>query len=480
MAKQRRLLDKRTAGLMRVFRTYALLFSLLLCSCIKETEMDITDSTLPQSAWMTVGINNETSLSSDYREEIKTVRIIVFNNASTNPVLDVNTLNVINTPAVGTGIDIDMAVTVNSDKMIIAIINEPSQLSNQLSVLNHPSSFEDIDYNFAHILNSNHTTILSNVYMPMTGVKRGFAVNKTHTAGSPLNINMTVERILARIDIYLKKNMTETTQLTTSTTIKLKNTFNKGYFAAGTMADGTRYQTGGLISQNFGHMMTIAPHNLTYVSWSPLSTVNVGTTLPGSPTCSFYTPERTCQATGNADKLILEFTDINLVGIGPRHGEVVLSHMTDLPGGVTNNSLTEIRRNNVYTVTGTVNSHEMLFEAQVIDWNDADLSSGFNESRYLNVSKYECFVNSAFKKDKIVIKTDYPGGWSAALYNDPACTVNISPAGWMTLAPMNGPATTTNGTEIIITLDNSVSAGQTRYIKFTAGRRQLVVKVTMQ
>ena len=465
---------------MKIFRIYVLLFSLFLCSCIKESEVDIIDPTLPQLAWMNVSVSNETSLNNDYREEIKTVRIIAFNNASTNPVLDVNTLNIINTPVAATSINVDLEVTVNNDKMIVAIINEPAQLSNELSKVNHPSRLEDIDYSFAHIFNTNHTAILPNVYMPMTGVKRGIAVNKTHTAGSPLNMNMTVERVLARIDIYLKKNMAATAQLTTSTTVKLKNTYNKGYFAAGTIADGTRYQTGSLAPNNFGHTMTVATPNLVPVSWSPSSTVTLGTALPGSPVCSFYTPERTCNAAGDADKLVLEFADINLVGIGPRHGEIILSQMTDLPAGITNPYITEIKRNNVYVVTGTVSSQEMLFEAQVLDWNDADLSYELNEVHSLNISKYECDINVTFKQDKLVIKTDYSAGWSAALYNDPACTIPISPSVWATLAPTgSSSATPVNGTEIIVTLTSNAVTGQICYIKFTAGRKELVVKVTV-
>ena len=463
---------------MRIVNIFVLVFSLLLCSCVQETGTEPDPVVQQQYAQMRVDINNESSLSDDYREVIQTVRIIVFNNASTNPKLDVNTLNTV-TAAAGTSVSMDLRVTANDDKMIVAIINEPSQMSGILSAVTHPSVIEDLDYDFAHLFNTNHTAMLSGTYMPMTGVKRGVSVNSTHTAANPMAVSMTVERIVARVDVYLmKSNMTNVVQLTSSTAIRFKNTYTKGYFAAGTAADGTRYQTGGLASQNFGRMMTVGAQYFTAVSWSPASTVTLGTVQPTAPTCSFYTPERTCSASNNADKLALEFSDINIVGIGARHGEALIYRMSVLPSGVTDPLLTEIKRNNVYAIIGTVKSQEMSFEAQVLAWNDDDLSSDINNVYFLDVSKNESIIERVVGTDRFVVKTDYPGGWSAVLYNDPAGLVPVSPSGWMTLSAMNGGAVT-SGTEVIITLGSGANVGESRYIKFTAGRKTLTIKVTV-
>ena len=77
------------------------------------------------------------------------------------------------------------------------------------------------------------------------------------------------------------------------------------------------------------------------------------------------------------------------------------------------------------------------------------------------------------------LKTNYPGGWSAARYIDAACTVPMTASttpstSWMTVGTTSGGSTT--GTDIQVTLTtNTVGSG---YIKFTSGRMTLVVKVS--
>lgn len=95
---------------------------------------------------------------------------------------------------------------------------------------------------------------------------------------------------------------------------------------------------------------------------------------------------------------------------------------------------------------------------------------------YLTISDTELtFTSSDGTSKKITLKTNYTvSGWTADLYNDPACTERMTD-GWISLNPANGTGTKT-GTPVDVTLsDLSVRTG---YIKFTVGRMSLVSKVS--
>lgn len=449
-------------------------FAMLLHSCVIDKG---TDEAATRSGVMMVNIENDTSsLMDDARENITTVRLFVFDNASTNPKLNVNELYTdVATP--GTKVSVKVKTSRNADKMVVAILNEPSQLTGTLESVNHPSALEDIAFEFADLFNTNQTAVLASANgMPMTGALRHVEINSSHTESNPLIIPMVVERAVARVDVYMSKDMSRTARLTTATKIRLKKSYDKGYLVAGTEDNDTRFQPSD--AENFGHMLTVAPELLTAVSeWSPSSAISLGSTA--QRVCYFYTPERNCILDNDADKLRLEFVNITIDGVGLRSAEIILNRMDTAPGTVTDPddlNLKMIKRNNVYEIYSTVTSNTVDFEAYVLDWADAlPVNVDITTPYYLHLSKTESRILDAVGKDKIVVKTDHPGGWQAQLFQDEACTIPLS-TGWMSLSSYSG-ATTVNGSEVVITMGGSAVLWQTRYIKFTAGRKSLVVRV---
>lgn len=78
----------------------------------------------------------------------------------------------------------------------------------------------------------------------------------------------------------------------------------------------------------------------------------------------------------------------------------------------------------------------------------------------------------------LTVKTTYPGGWNAKIYSDKACTQQIGNSTWLALS-RTLENTATDGTQLTISFVMSAKDNVgSRYIKFTAGRMSLVVKVT--
>lgn len=448
--------------------------AMLLNSCVIGHD---ADEVATRSGVLSVDIENDpSSLADDSRESITTVRLFIFDNASTNPKLDVNELHT-DTAEPGTKVKVKTKTSLNADKMVVAILNEPKQLTSMLESINHPSALEDVAFEFANLFNTNQTAIVAaSNGMPMTGVLRHVEVNSSHTEVSPKTIPMVVERIVARVDVYMNKDMSRTARLTTATKIRLKKSYDKGYLVAGTEDNDTRFQPSE--AENFGHMLTVAPDKLTTVSeWSPSSAISLGSTA--QRICYFYTPERSYIPDNDVDKLRLEFTDITIDGVGMRSAEIILNRMDTAPGGVTDPEdlkLKMIKRNNVYEIYSTVTSNTIDFQAQVLDWADAlPVNADITTPYYLHLSKTDSQILDVIGKDKIIVRTDHPGGWQAQLFQDEACTIPLSTS-WMSLSAYSG-ATTVNGSEVVITMGGSAVLWQTRYIKFTAGRKSLVVRV---
>lgn len=99
--------------------------------------------------------------------------------------------------------------------------------------------------------------------------------------------------------------------------------FLRGRFlVTGTELDGTRFQTGTDVENNFGRML-VPDNNYTFVGWNYGESAALE--LDGTPrlVCVFYTPERTCSAPGDADKLVLNMSGISSSD-GDRGGQAVL------------------------------------------------------------------------------------------------------------------------------------------------------------
>ena len=84
-----------------------------LVSCMKDS-CPLADG--PNRSVMSVTIEDESGKSDDYREAINTVRVIVFDNASTAPRLDVNKMFTMSGNETGTKFTVKMETSQNSEQ----------------------------------------------------------------------------------------------------------------------------------------------------------------------------------------------------------------------------------------------------------------------------------------------------------------------------------------------------------------------------
>lgn len=91
---------------------------------------------------MSVTIEDEDGKSDSYREVINTVRVIVFDNASTVPRLDVNRVFRMPGGETGTKFTVKTETSRNNDKLVMAIVNEPAGASQALAGMSHPMGWK--------------------------------------------------------------------------------------------------------------------------------------------------------------------------------------------------------------------------------------------------------------------------------------------------------------------------------------------------
>ena len=378
-----------------------------------------------QTRALTVTLNNDGN--EDKKEDIHTVRFIVFDRASSGyPLLDVNELiDIKETQKTATGFQATLGVKVGDDKMVIAVINEPLALKGKLDVVETIAALEALMFEFADVLNASHSALLEGKYMPMTGVKRDITVTEAHTAQSPARASMTVERVLARIDIYLKAASGVVAKLTDASRISVLETYNKGYLAVGTADDETRYQADD--QKNVGRMLTVAASELLdhdlpegqapqYASWTSPGTVTLTTTKPEAPVCSFYVAERTCTGTPD-DKLKIRFENL-FSGETSKTKTLTLDYATPKDGG-TSQALEIIKRNNVYEIVGTVLSNDIRFEHLIVPWKEVKAGIIIDPQYYLKVSRDNVVLFGDSDWQTVTAETDYDRddrGFPAGIY----------------------------------------------------------------
>lgn len=462
--------------------------AIVMNSCASEGELDENGTRNPGTkALMTVEL-----LEGGGEDLLNSVRFFVFDNASTShPTLDMNRLiQVEEGSKEAVKFNVTLEVSRNPDKMVVVIVNEPVQMSGTLEGINHPDALEDLSLSFAQILNANHTSLLA-TGIPMTGVAwagadhgRPVYDSQAEAETDANRLKMVIERAVARVDFRLEVTEEEamTGYLAGQTKVTLANTYGQSYFVMGNEENGTRNNPT-VPSRNFGFLQTVDPSEFTdpgktRKTWD--ATVDEWLLYDPDPgavntlyVCSFYTPERTSSAAGDADKLVLI-----LEGIVKENtttgGTFVISTLQN-ENNPTPQPFTEVLRNNVYQITGRVSKKGLEFTAQVLNWHDANIEVDIEKDAYLTVSEHDILIRNIAGTNTAAwtLKTNVPDGWSAKLYTDKACT-NLMTDGWLTLDRTSG-ATTMDGTRITATLsDRKTREG---YAKFTAGRISLVVKV---
>ena len=342
----------------------------------------------------------------DEHDFVRTVRFVVFDDASVTPTLDINELVTLGEgERDATRFKTTLDVKTNPDKMLVVIVNEPQVMTNTLDAVIFPEQLEEILFQMNDAFGFDHVQPLMSG-IPMSGVKRKIVVEKNVSA----NEVITIERVVARVELWLKKtDEIVFARLSTSmnSRVFLENTYGRGYLVTGTETDRTRFQTGLDIENNFGYMQ-IPSSGFEHVVWNYRG-VNV-LELSNSPQliCVFYTPERTYEVSDDRNKLFLDIRGITSPD-GERGTRTALTEFTPKGGG-TPRVLTEIRRNNVYRIIGTVKEKTVQFEQAVLPWTEAGQGTIIDPQYYLRVSRDVLHVGLAGDAVTISVETNYNRG----------------------------------------------------------------------
>jgi len=337
---------------------YRLLHIVFLILAIALVSCDKNDIDLPVTTRAGLNVNLVDDTDKDRQEKINTVRFIIFDNASSvEPELDKNIYSEVSSPGTATDIKInEIEVTPNDDKLVVVIINEPEILKTELDGISNMLSLENITYDIAGILNGDGQEIEATTGMPMVGVKWVAVAN-----GNTETVKMVVERAVARVDVYLAVRKDSAHEIgyvkqtgdTEASTITLYNLSYNSYFVMGNEDNGTRDNTES--SKNYGKVMSNVsdlvqrPWTATEdVTWKYSSEVGAENQRL---LCSFYTAERIFRS-DYSDRLAISMSNFKKASLSVDMEEKVIEKIAKKTSGEsTTVDFTEIRRNNVYTVT---------------------------------------------------------------------------------------------------------------------------------
>ncbi len=174
----------------------------------------------------------------------------------------------------------------------MVVANEPQQMKSQLEAIGNYGDLETLELDFAYFLNNDHTTLQDGKSLPMTAVVATTKVYPTVVEAEADCQAIVLERAVARVQLYIRKEPGLTVNLTTGTTVTLKNSYDKEFFI--------RHD-----NSPFGQIQTVPVSQLLSRTWNPAATIP-DSAIPDSGEgvllCFFYTPEPTCTASGDADK----------------------------------------------------------------------------------------------------------------------------------------------------------------------------------
>ena len=339
----------------------------------------------------------------DEHDFVRTVRFVVFDDASVSPTLDINELVALgDEERDATRFKTTLEVKTNPDKMLVVVVNEPQVMTSVLNAVIAPEQLEEMLFRMDDAFSFDHVQPLMSG-IPMSGVKRKIVVEENVTT----NEKITIERAVARVELWLKKaDEIAFARLSTSmnSRVLLENTDGKGYLVTGTEADKTRFQTGLEIENNFGYMQT-PTSGFEHVIWNYRDANVVELSDAPQRICMFYTPERTYEVADDRNKLFLDIRGLS----SPEGERGIRTALTEFipEGGSSPRVITEIRRNNIYRIIGTVKEKTVQFEQAVLPWTEVEQGTIIDPQYYLRVSRDVLHVGRVGDVVSISVETNY-------------------------------------------------------------------------
>ena len=344
------------------YTLYTLFAAWIFSSC--EISLKELQPAVPETrGLMEVDVTENLGSSAD---RMKTVRFFVFENISSGtPVLELNQRFDIPAPAEGEAskfkivLELKMKVGQTNEKMVVAVVNEPTEMTTGLEAVSDYSGLENATLDFSHFLNDEQTGLKDEKAMPMTGVIWTDKVFPTVAEAEADPVHMSVLRAVGRVDVYVRQESGLGLTLEAGTRFSLRNSYDREYLVR---------HTG---SRSFGKIQTVTSGfhtgSVTFSDSDGLQLPEIQAGEKGRLVASFYTAERTCTAASNADKLEVGIDIVTHEG-APRTGTVVVDRFNK--EGV-KTDVFEITRNNIYEIIATVGTNGIT--AFVQDWNDQNI-----------------------------------------------------------------------------------------------------------
>ena len=279
------------------------------------------------------------------------------------------------------------------------------------------------------------------------------------TQATTLAVDLT--RMLARININAETIPTSTFQMSS---VRLYNTNRGGYIAPGKTPE---------VTWAFMHVNGSNDH-LTYaLSGSDLTNNVLLNTI--------YTFERP-SVTSSSPVVLVVGGEFNGSPTETYYKIILMEAPSDYKSLVRNNSYNVT----ISSVTGAghatpeeaYNSTNVTMTTNIVEWqgyypvvvSDGTYTMGVNEG-IIDLSYAQ--HNAASLDNKLIIRTDYPTGWTAVVSGSLS---NITAAAWLTLSGASGSGSG-SGNTISLNMPKNTSGIRTAYVHITAGKMTYKVKV---
>ncbi|WP_455639854.1 hypothetical protein [Parabacteroides sp.] len=459
--------------ILKLINIFIATIALYACS----TEQAIDDIVVQQATkgLMFVRIVEDGAEVDDY---IHTARFIVFNNASSFPSIDINEFVTLDRKDAQT-FEIYLKVRCNPDKMLIVILNEPESLTGFLESVTSPSDLNTVKFQMAEVFNNNHTATRSRG-IPMTGMAHNISITESHA--SEINAFMqyvTVKRAVARVEVWLKTEPYFQASVTSDTQITLLHSHNEGYLMDPETAPA------------FGNIQTVNQPDESVVwkhTGNDVRIENIAKLF-----CAFYTPERTCSAENDADKLVLKIDKIQTAD-GERNAVATLALFAERDiWPPIYQEIREIKRNNVYTTIGNIHKQKVDFQLVITPWKGIREDVVIDPQYYLRVSSDYLVLPDRWNTGRIVVETNYdqrnnwiyPAGiriGETRYYTkngDEVTDINSNLYGWLGVAADNNPGYNQRFVycSVLHNLQNSQDRGCYATVEVGAGNLVKLIKI---
>lgn len=263
---------------------------------------------------------------------------------------------------------INIAVKPGNKKTFYAVVNEPDieEVHSALALANHPNGIKQVQYSIANYLNSeiNALTQADKYYLPMYKELANIDISKTSE-----NLNIVVDRAVARIDLYMIKANGITASATTgNASLKVERSIKNGYIA-----------TDNILSTNSTSEFDLdKPQSVTLKEYST-------NYADYTKVYSFYVPEQTCEDEAHR----LRFT---LGGITWDNQTMSEPYKTFYLGNDEGKILNKITRNHVYQIYCRIKptTKDVSFNIVTLPWNLAPTQE--EESEKGEISMVNCYM----------------------------------------------------------------------------------------